>query len=116
MSNLPDGCSYYYTREQFDRDYKRVVTCICEKHGIAYGEVQALIREPRYGHDVEDIEQEYIKIMVLARDAGWTPKCPRCDQHFSGDHLCSADHESHCAIRVTRNGWDANCSCKRGRP
>ncbi len=42
------------------------------------------------------------------------PKCPRCSQHFSGPHLCAADHEAHCDILTTRDGWDAACSCKRG--
>ena len=58
--------SHVYTREQFDADYKRIVTRICEKHGIAYGEVGALIREHRYVHDAEDIEQEYIEAMTGA--------------------------------------------------
>lgn len=45
-----------------------------------------------------------------------TPKCLRCNQHFSGAHLCAADHEEHCDIRTSRDGWDADCNCKRGRP
>lgn len=42
--------------------------------------------------------------------------CLRCRQHFLGDHLCAADHEEHCDIRTSRDGWDAACSCSRGRP
>ncbi len=105
-----------YTRAQFDIDYKRTVTRICEKHAIAYGAVKALIREHRYVHDAEDIEDKYIQIMACARHAGWSPKCPRCSQHFSGEHLCTANHEEHCDIRASRDGWDADCSCKRGQP
>jgi hypothetical protein len=116
IEELLADCSHVYSHEQFDANYKRVVTRICEKHGITYGEVQALIRGHRYAHDAEDIEQEYIEIMAFARHAGWTPRCPRCNQHFSDDHLCSANHEDHCDIRMSRDGWDANCSCKRGWP
>jgi hypothetical protein len=51
-----------------------------------------------------------------------TQRCPGCKQVFSPEkldpskHLCSANHEKHCAIRSTRDGWDADCSCKRGHP
>lgn len=39
------------------------------------------------------------------------PTCSRCGLHFSGAHLCTADHKPSCAIRTTRAGWDADCTC-----
>ena len=48
---------------------------------------------------------------ALRLEGDQAPKCPRCNQHFSGEHLCVANHEEHCAIRATRDGWDADCSC-----
>lgn len=119
IEELIAECSNVYTREQYDADFKRVTVRICEKHGIAYHEVPALISEHRYTHDAEDIEQEYIEITAFAQHAGWptAPVCPHCLQRFSSpDHLCAANHENYCAIRTTRDGWDADCSCTRGRP
>lgn len=63
--------SHVYTREQFDADHERIVTRICQKHGIPDDEVPELIAEHRYVHDEEDIEDEYIQIMAMARHAGW---------------------------------------------
>lgn len=60
-----------YTREQFEADRKRVLARICEKHGIAENEVIELIREHRYEHDSEDIEDEYIQLLAIARHTGW---------------------------------------------
>ena len=71
IEELLINCSEVYTREQFDADHKRVVARICAKHGIAESEVDELIREHRYEHDAEDIEDEYIQIMAMARHAGW---------------------------------------------
>jgi len=61
-----------YTREQFEADRARLVARLCEKHGIAESEIDALIREHRYEHSGEDPEDEYIGIMAMARIAGWS--------------------------------------------
>lgn len=71
IEDLLAECSEPYTREQFDADHTRVVARICEKHGISESEVGALIREHRYVHDAEDIEDEYIQLMAMGRAAGW---------------------------------------------
>lgn len=71
IEDLLAECSEPYTREQFDADRTRVVARICEKHGISEPEVSALIREHRYVHDAEDIEDEYIQLMAMGRAAGW---------------------------------------------
>jgi hypothetical protein len=60
-----------YTREQFDADRARITARICEKHGIVEAEIDALIREHRYEHDSEDIEDEWIGLMAIGHHAGW---------------------------------------------
>jgi hypothetical protein len=60
-----------YTREQFEADFARVVARISAKHGITEPEVDALIREHRYTHSAEDIEDEYIQLMAIAAHTGW---------------------------------------------
>ena len=77
IEELLEKWSDPYTREQFDADYARVVARICEKHGISESEVEGLIREHRYTHSAEDIEDEYIQITTMAHYAGWAlPKTP----------------------------------------
>ena len=106
IEELIADSSCVYTREQFDADYKRVVTRICEKHGIAYGEVGAFIREHHYVHDAEDIEQEYIEAVAFARHAGWSPKCPRCSQHFTGSPMTGCQPDKH--------GWNIETTPSEG--
>lgn len=60
-----------YTREQFEADRARLLTAIAAKHGIAESEVDVLIKEHRYEHSAEDLEDEYIQAMAMARGAGW---------------------------------------------
>lgn len=62
-----------YTEEQFKRDWARVTARICEKHGIAESEIETLIREHRYQHSAEDIEDEWIQLASSARHMGWLP-------------------------------------------
>lgn len=60
-----------YTREQFEADRARLRALICAKHGIEDAEVDALIREHRYVHSAEDLEDQYIQVMAMGRCAGW---------------------------------------------
>lgn len=60
-----------YTRERFESDRDRLLTRLCEKHGITKPEVDALIREHRYVHSAEDPEDEYIELMTIAQYTGW---------------------------------------------
>lgn len=60
-----------YTREQFDADRARIVARICEKHGITEQEIPELIRQHRYQHDAEDIEDEWIQLAAFASVTGW---------------------------------------------
>ena len=62
---------HVYTQEQFTADRTRLLARLCEKHGITEPEVDALIKEHRYVHSVEDLEDEYIEIMTIARYVGW---------------------------------------------
>lgn len=62
-----------YMKEQFRADFARVVARICAKHSITEPEVDALIREHRYTHSAEDIEDEYIQLMAIGRHTGWWP-------------------------------------------
>lgn len=60
-----------YTREQFDAKRTRVLARLCDKHGITEAEIEPLIREHRYTHSEEDIEEEYIELAAIARTCGW---------------------------------------------
>lgn len=61
-----------YTREQYDKDFARVLARLCEKHGVATrAEIDLIIREHCYEHTAEDPEDEYIALMALARATGW---------------------------------------------
>lgn len=55
-----------YTREECVADLQRITQRICEKHGIQPSQVRDLIREHRYDHDAEDIEDEWIKLRPFA--------------------------------------------------
>ena len=59
-----------YTREQCAADLQRITARICEKHGIQPSQVVDLIREHRYEHDDEDIEDEWIKIRPFVEHLG----------------------------------------------
>jgi len=90
------------------------------------GKVPLSVKDPTaqdllwiYAQRRRSVDAEFSDDLETALVAGgYKPPvgCPRCRQNFSGDHLCAADHEDHCDIRTTRDGWDADCSCKRGRP
>jgi hypothetical protein len=58
-----------YMREQFEADRVRLRARICTKRGI--DDVDALIREHRYVHSAEDLEDEYIHVIAMGRAAGW---------------------------------------------
>jgi len=73
IEELLAECSNVYTREQFEADRTRIVARICEKHGIVESEVEGLIARHDYVHDAEDIEQEWIEMMAMARHIGWVP-------------------------------------------
>jgi hypothetical protein len=68
---IAEGGVDAYTREQFEEDRARLLVAIAAKHGIAESEVEALIKEHRYEHSAEDLEDEYIQAMAMARGAGW---------------------------------------------
>ncbi len=63
-----------YTREQIEADRVRLRAAIAAKHGIAESEVDALIREHRYEHSADDIEDEYIGVLAFARVAAAVPE------------------------------------------
>lgn len=71
IEELLIACSNVYTREQYEADRIRIVARICEKHDIVESEVEGLIARHDYTHDSEDIEQEWIEMMAMARHAGW---------------------------------------------
>jgi hypothetical protein len=68
---LKEFGDHEYTREQFEADRARLRARICAKHGIEDAEVDALIREHRYAHSAEDLEDQYIQVMAMGRCAGW---------------------------------------------
>lgn len=65
------GNADVHTREEFNADHARIVAAIAAKHGIAESEVAALVREHRYQHSADGIEDEYIQAVCFARSAGW---------------------------------------------
>jgi hypothetical protein len=71
IEELLEEFSDRYTREQFKADRVRLRALICAKHGIKDAAVDALIREHRYVHSAEDLEDEYIQVMAMGRAAGW---------------------------------------------
>lgn len=78
----------------------------------AHEEIRAILREAdirQHGEAAKQAESDKAKGIR---------RCPDCKQAVGSGpgHLCSANHEEHCAIRTTRDGWDADCSCKRGEP
>jgi hypothetical protein len=61
-----------YTREQYDKDFVRVLARLCEKHGVTtQAEVHEIIRTHAYEHSGEDPEEDYIELMACARATGW---------------------------------------------
>ncbi len=72
-----------YTREQFEADRARLLAAIAAKHGIQESDVDALIREHRYEHSAEDLEDEYIQAVAMARAAGWLSLATRPPDHYT---------------------------------
>ena len=107
IEELLADSSHVYTHEQHDADRARIIARICEKHGIAETEIPELIRTHNYTHDAEDIEDDYIALVAWSSATGWP---------VHDEFLTTVNHAPNCAIRTTRDGWDADCSCKRGRP
>ncbi len=99
-------CSNEYTREQHGADRARIIARICAKHGITEREIPELIRTHNYTHDAEDIEDDYIALAAWSSVTGWP---------VHDGFLTVVNHAPDCAIRTTRDGWDADCSCKRGQ-
>lgn len=71
IEQLLEEFSNVYTREEFEADRARLTARLCDKHGIAEAEIDALLREHRYEHSGEDPEDEYMQVMAMGRHAGW---------------------------------------------
>lgn len=114
----------YYTSPIWMVGIQRALNELIVRHERD-AKIEAVLQAARELRDGEGIEAFPRSTLWAALDALDTKEevmtqCPncklRCKDPSPEGHLCSANHEPHCDIRTSRDGWDADCSCSRGQP